>query len=102
VGRGDWDGVAGALAEDFRSQQTKQDKEGFLRWLRSAWESFGRPDPRVTVRETTVEGDVAASRVRVSVPGFAVTIDGHLELVRTDDGWRIARVVEYSTGALAR
>jgi hypothetical protein len=102
AGRGDWDGVAGALADAFRSQQTRQDKGPFLSWLRSAWESFGRPAPRVAVRETAVEGDTAASRVRVTVAGFPVAIDARIELVRTDDGWRIARLVEYATGGLAR
>jgi hypothetical protein len=34
-------------------------------------------------------------RVRVSAAGFP-PIDARLECVRTDEGWRVSRLVEYS------
>jgi hypothetical protein len=102
IERGDWDGVSRSLSDDFRSQATKQDKEPFLAWVKSAWSTFGEPAPRVSVRETVVEGDTAASLVRVTVAGYPAPIDARIECKRTEDGWRIARLVEYSMGSFAR
>jgi SnoaL-like protein len=102
VERDDWDGVAGAFADDFRSQPTKQDKRGFLARAKSAWTTFGRPALRVRVREATIDGDAAACSVRVTAAGFTAPIDARIELVRGDDGWRISRLVEHSMGSFAR
>jgi Putative lumazine-binding len=46
-------------------------------------------DPRLSVGAITVDGDGATAQVRSSAAGQAPSEDT-LELVRTDDGWRIA------------
>jgi hypothetical protein len=46
-------------------------------------------DPRLSVGEITVDGDGAKAQVRSSAAGQAPSEDT-VELVRVDDGWRIA------------
>jgi hypothetical protein len=102
VARDDWDAASRAFDDDFRAQSPPRDREQFLAWARSAWTSFGRPAPTLRVRETSVSGDEAAVLVRVTVEGYPAPIDARLECVRRPDGWRVARLVEWSFGGFAR
>jgi Putative lumazine-binding len=53
-------------------------------------------DPRLSVGAITVDGDGATAEVRSSAAGQAPSEDT-LELVRVDDGWRIASLGEDAT-----
>jgi hypothetical protein len=101
VERGDFDAVASALSDDFRNQQDRQDARQFVTLVRSAWTSFGNPAPRIHVLDSTIQGDTAALRVRVVASGFP-PLQARIECVRSPDGWRIQRLVEYQVGSYVR
>ena len=103
AGRGDWDAVGSAFADDFRSQSERQDKAAFLAGARATWRPFEGATLRVDLREVSVVGDVAAAQVRVTSSAFpGRPVDARIECTRAPDGWRISRLVEHALGSLAR
>ena len=101
--RGDDAGLRSAFADDFRSESPAKDRGAFVAWLLERWRETQASGVSVEVRECEVEGDVARVRARaVAAPYAAYPVEARLECVRTADGWRVARLVDWSFGSLAR
>lgn len=95
----DWEAFEALLADDFDSPWG--DRAKFTRMLAELMKRYDVKDTGVRLGDVTVRGDRGAAAV-TALPGApfqGLRVQGRVDLVRTDDGWRVVGVTSDDASA---
>lgn len=102
VSHDDWDGFAATVDDDFAARG--RNKPAFVAFVRTLKDRYKPGGVGLEIGGATINDDRAAAPVVVlpGAPYVGMRVGGHVDLVRTGAGWRIAAATVDEQGLLGR